>query len=309
MDSAKESENRALLEAVKQFGDVEGIEVDDSPDGLEYAPQVVSVPEGRTLESLKPFIDELRTRPERKRGTSTLTTIDSFVAQVNRSKDGDTVIFADVANRSDPKLLAVFDYNQKGPEGQARFGQHRALYKFPVSDQWKAWTAKPLENLSQVDFAEFLENRIMDVTDPSDMDPEGKGTLATFCRQLGITLASPQRLMELSRGLTVHADHRVIQNVNVGTGEAQIQFAEEHKDAAGAPIKVPGGFAVCIPVFLGGAPYNIPVRLRYRVKDGQVRWTLQPQRLDVVWDDAVTEAVNAVTTKTELTTLVGTPEA
>lgn len=296
------NENRSLLDAAEKFASVEML------TDLKEVPQFATVPVGRKLESVKTFIDEYRTRPERKVGTSELTTIESFVAQVNRSKDDNSVIFADVVNRKAPRLIAVLDYNLAGPTGEPRFGQHRAQYKYPVSDQWTAWTA-PHENMTQVDFAEFLEARIMDVLDPASLDPEGKGVLAAFCRQLGIRPASPQALMELSRGLTLHADHKVTQFVNVGTGEAQISFGETHTDSSGAPVKVSGGFAIAIPVFRGGAPYQIPVRLRYRVKEGQVRWTLQPQRLDEVWDDAITESVNAVTTKTGLTTLFGTPEA
>jgi len=306
----KDSENAAILEAAARLGGVQPVVFTDDnlPEGMPDCPAVVSIPTGRELRSLKPFIDEMRPAPERKRGTSTLTTVDSFVAQVNRSKDGDSVIFADVAERRDPKLICVFDYNKAGPEGTPRFGQHQAIYRYPVSDQWKAWTGKPLDGLGQVEFAEFLENRIMDVLDPSSLKLEGEGTLAAFCRQLGIKPASPQGLMELSRGLTVHADHRVVQQVNIGTGEAQIAFGETHTGADGAPVKVPGGFAIGIPVFLGGAPYQIPVRLRYKVAGGQVKWTLQPQRLDEVWDDAIKESVAAVTTKTDLTTLYGTPE-
>lgn len=298
--TVQQSETDALVRAALKFAEVQTFDLD--------TPEVMVLPAGRTVISLKKFIDEYASAPDRKEGSSEMATIASFVDQVNRSKDADSVVFAAVANRADPKLIAVFDYNKAGPEGAPRFGRHRTLYRFPVSEEWKAWTAKPIDNIGQVDFAEFLEAHIMDVLDPASLDPEGKGTLAAFCRQLGIRPASPQQLMELSRGLTVHANHKVVQNVNVGTGEAQISFGETHTDAQGAPVKVSGGFAIAIPVFIGGPAYQIPVRLRYRVKDGQVRWTLQPQRLDEVWNDAVNESVGSVTTKTALTTLFGTPE-
>lgn len=296
---SEQAETDALVKAALRFAETEIFELD-----AEAKPEVIVIPAGRTIKSLKPFLDEYRTRPERKAGTSELTTVASFVAQVNRSKDANTVIFADVVNRKEPKLLAVFDYNESGPIGAPRFGKHRALYRFPVSVEWAAWTGRPLENMGQVEFADFLENRIMDVLDPLTT---GK-TLDAFCSQLGIKLASPQRIMELSKGLTIHADHKVIQNVNIGSGEMQLGFSEDHKDQTGAPLKIPGGFAIAIPVFRGGAPYQIPVRLRYKLKDGEVRWTLQPQRIDEVWDDAINESVSAVTTATDLVTLFGTPE-
>lgn len=304
------NENKALLDAAERFGAVETVDLGAllEEGGAKTDVQVLSVPLGRKVESIKRLFDEYRTRPERKAGTSEMTTIESFVDQMNRSKDDGSVIFADVANRGEPKLIGVLDYNKAGPKGEPRFGQHRAIYRFPLSEEWKAWTARPIENIAQAEFAEFLETRIMDVLDPVSLDPEGTGTLAAFCRQLGIKPASPQQLMELSRGLAVNVEQKVVQVINVGTGEAQISFGETHSDAKGAPVRVAGGFAIAIPVFYGGAAYQIPVRLRYRAKDGQVKWTLQPQRLVEVWDDAVKEAVNAVTTKTGLTTLFGTPE-
>ena len=306
-----QSENEALLDAARRYGNVDFTsfnEGENADQTIRKGVEIASVPVGRTLVSIKKLLDEYRLRPERKAGTSELTTIESFVDQMNRSKDEDSVIFADVANRTEPKLIGVFDYNHAGPTGDPRFGQHRAVYRFPLSEEWKAWTGKAIENIGQAEFAEFLETRIMDVIDPASLDVEGQGTIAAFCRQLGIKPASPQQLMELSRGLAVNVEHRVVQNINVGTGEAQISFGETHTDAKGAPARVFGGFAIGIPVFYGGAAYQIPVRLRYRVKDGQVKWTLQPQRLVEVWDDAVKESVNAVTTKTGLTTLFGTPE-
>lgn len=302
------AENKALLDAAEKFGAVSLLTLDTDDETVPDLVEVATVPTGRKLESVKRFLDEYRTRPERKAGTSELTTIASFVDQVNRSKDADSVIFADVANADAAKLIAVFDYNKGGPEGEPRFGRHRAVYRFPVSDEWIAWTKRPIENIDQATFAEFLETRIMDIIDSAVAGPETRKNIDAFCRQLGIGLASPQRMMELSRGLTVHAEHKVHQSIAIGSGEQQIAFTEDHKDQSGAPLKVPGGFAIAIPVFKAGAAYPIPVRLRYRVVGGQVRWTLQPQRLEVVWDDAVKEAVNAVTTKTSLVTLYGTPE-
>lgn len=308
----------ALIAAAKEFGRVESAAFDATKDPtIGRLVDIVNLPAGRKLESIKRFLDEYRTRPERMKGTANITTVASFIDHVNRFKDANSTIFADVESRTAPRLLAVLDYNEQpthadtGDEltaGAPRFGEHRAQYKFPVSDQWKAWTAKPIENIGQVEFAEFLETRIMDIMDPASLDSENKGTLAAFCRQLGIKLASPQALMELSRGLTVHADHKVVQYVNVGTGEAQISFGETHTDATGAPVKVSGGFAIAIPVFRDGPAYQIPVRLRYKVAGGQVKWTLQPQRIDEVFDDAVSESVNNVTTKTSLPTIYGTPE-
>lgn len=306
--STTANDNQAIIDAVSKLSVVEvltigGTDPDDDPT-IEQPVHVLSVPQGRKIEPIKKYLDEYRSFPERQKGTSEMFTITSFVDQVNRSKDEDSVIFADVSNRGSASMVAIIDYNHAGSHAQARFGEHRVKYRFPLSDQWKAWTGRPIENIAQRDFAEFIESRIMDIVEPTATGKQ----LDAFSKQLGITLASPQRMMTLSRGLEVNADQKVMQNINVGSGETSIAFSEEHTDQAGAPLKIPGGFGIAIPIFMNGPAYLIPVRLRYRVAGGQVKWTLQPQRLNECWDDAVTEAVNAVTTKTSLVTLFGTPE-
>ncbi len=100
------SENEAILEAAKQFGEVEFQTFNTGTDAdptIRKGVEIAAVPTNRTLHSIKKLLDEYRVRPERKTGTSTLDTVASFVDQVNRSKDANSVIFADVANRAAPK--------------------------------------------------------------------------------------------------------------------------------------------------------------------------------------------------------------
>lgn len=265
---------------------------------------VAVLPAGLTLQSVKPLFDAYRAAPERRIGTAKLDELDSFIAHVKRFADEDSAIFAD-QNDEAPKLTAVLDYHRKDAEGDPRFGQHRAEYAFPLSDEWEKWTEKNGAQMSQADFAEFVEARIADAIDPANAG-EGARVLET---KLGISYASPARLLELSRGLTISVGRRVQQVVNTGTGEAKIAFAEDHTDpTSGAPLKVPGGFVIGIPVFRGGAPYEIPVRLRYRAAGSSVVWFLELYRTDVVFRHAFREAAEKARTETNLPLFFGAPE-
>ena len=306
METENPSNNAAIIEAVERLAVVSKIEL------VSGAPVALVVPAGKQVVSIKKYIDEWADRPDRMKGTARVTTLQSFIDHANRFKDRDSVIFADVSNSA--RLLAVFDYNQAGenlgrpelphPRGLPRFGQHRAEYRFPVSKEWEAWTAAAKKGMSLVDFAEFLEEHLPDVMDPEEVG-QGAKQLAVL---LGIALAGPQRLLELSRGLFVKVGHAVTAFHNASSGEAQLAFEEKHTDDKGGPLRIPGGFVIGIPVFRNGRSYQLPVRLRYRVADRQVTWFLSIQRADRAFDLSVEEAAVAAREATELPLVFGTPE-
>lgn len=293
------SENKDLIDAIEKYVGVQTIEAKRG----EQIADILVLPAGKTAQGIKKFLDEYRDRPERREGTATLTTLDSFIEHVNRHKDDNSAVFVDVANTKDPKLVAVIDYNEAGPKAQARFRRHQAIYQFPVSDEWKAWTGCK-DQMAQAAFAEFLEERIVDIMDPSAVGKAAK----EFADTVGIKLAGPSRIMELSRGLSVRVNSKASNAINLSSGEGQVSFEETHQGQDGGPINIPGGFVIGIPVFRNGAPYSIPVRLRYRVQGGAVVWWFSLQRVDRVWDDAVGEAASAAKDKTGLPVFFGRPE-
>jgi hypothetical protein len=270
--------------------------------GTEQTATVVALPKGKTLHSLKPFVDEYLKRPERKKGNTRLTTLDAFCAFANRHSTSNTVVFLDDTDADAPRLRAVFNAHETELDQEVPLGgelvatasrpdwqDFTADYAFPLSDEWKAWTSLPPQ-FSMLDFALFLEDRITDVVDPFVAGDITK----KFIAELGVKLATGARLMELSRGLKVNVDLRVAQHQNLSSGESALHFSEEHKDAAGAALQIPGAFLIAIPVFRLGALYQIPVRLRYRIIGGKVVWSLSPQRTDRVFEHALEEAEGKV---------------
>lgn len=87
-----------------------------------------------------------------------------------------------------------------------------------------------------------------------------------------------------------------------------MQFSEQHQDEKGAPLKVPGAFLLGIQVFKGGALYQVPARLRYRVTNQVVSWSFALYRTDVLFQHAFTEACETAKAQTELPLFVGSPE-
>lgn len=292
---------------------------------------VLILPNGTGLAAhpIKPFLDPFRERPERRMGTATLQDLASLIAHVNRFKDEDSAIFAD-RNMERPSITAVLDYHEAcntyddtgGLVGEdhasakPRFGQHRANYAFPLSDEWKAWIKAGTTMMDQQEFAEFLEDRIGDVMSPPDLvnaplsadDETAVAKAKDLLSLLGGSFATPNRLMELSRGLAVHVGETVKQATNLSTGEAQVQYVSSHQDEQGQPLKVPNLFLVAIPVFRAGPLYQIAIRLRYRVRGASLVWSCQMYRPEKAFEDAFDEACETAQEKTGLPLFIGHPE-
>lgn len=251
------------------------------------------------------LFNDYRAKPTRRVGTATLLDLDSLIAHVNRFKDGDTVLFASDA-RTSPSILAVLDYHRAGAEADPRFGHHRARFAFPLSDEWSAWAAGNKKPMRMVEFAAFLEDRIIDVLDSGTELPED---MSRFVKAIGGNIASPSKLMEIAVGLKVHEKSNVGETVNLSSGEGEITFVSQHTDAKGAPLKVPNLFLIGIPVFKNGPAYRIAVRLRYRKSDGGLSFWYEMWRDDRVFDDAFNEALGRVRDETSLPVLLGSPEA
>lgn len=253
------------------------------------------------------IFDLYRAAPKARTGTATLTDITSLIDHVNRFKDQDSALFA-VDDRSNPSITAVLDYHRAGAEADPRFGQHRSLFQFPLSDEWLAWTKADKNPFAMGEFAAFLEDRIIDVLDLIPGEDALPEDMQRFVNAVGGNIASPSKLMELSVGLKVNERSAVKEAINLSSGEAQVQFVAEHVDDNGAPLRVPGLFLIGIPVFNHGPLYRLAARLRYRKTAGGLVFFYELWRADRTFDHAFREACARVRIETELPMLFGRPE-
>lgn len=260
------------------------------------------VPEGKKLESLVPLFDAFRPAPLRRKGEAKIRDRASFIAHVEAFKDKDSAIFA-VPDRANPRLLAVYDYNEKGgiADVKPRFGQHRALYRCELSEQWKAWRGVHGRNLSQTEFAAFLEDHIEDVCLVDGPH------IKEMTELLEAKVGGPSAMLKLSRGLQVTATTTVHNAVTLSTGEVQVVFTEQHKDGNG-PITTPNLFFLQIPIFEGGDAYQVGVRLRYRLSEGKLSWSLVLYRDDKVFESAFNGVIAKVKEETDVAIYLGEPE-
>ncbi len=316
----------ALIETIEKRMQPRTVFVHD-PNGQVNTISAIALPQGLTLQPLRDLLNPFRLHPERRTGTAKLDTLASLIDFANRFKGADSALYA-LPERKAPTLQAVINYHRAGADGQAEFCDHRGHYAFPISDEWRAWTEFDGKAMEQGEFAAFLEDRITDVVHPpalilarqygqdlgaaapqaSEAERIADQKLMDLLGQLGTTIATASKLLELSRGMAVHSTGQVKNIVNLQSGAAQVVFSEEHVGSDGAPLVVPGLFLIGIPVFLQGRPYRIPVRLRYRKSGPKLVWFYQIHRPDLVFDDAFRAAAELAREQTGLPLFYGAPE-
>lgn len=258
--------------------------------------------------------DLYRQYPLARRGTVRLTTLDSFIAVVKRFSFETSAIFA-CDDMAKPSLTAIFDYHPdngwagetENPPPMIQNGHHRAAYSFPLSPEWQAWIGMDAKPMGMVEFARFLEDHIVDVSaDP--IEAFGKAS-QDFVKANRGNLATPTKLIEISRGLQIYESSVIKEAKNLSTGEAQFTFDSQHTDGDGKPLVLPNMFSIVLPVFRGASdPFRLIARFRYRKTGDGLKFWYELWRPDLVFDTAFQESIAAVGSETELPVYIGLPE-
>jgi len=306
----------------------------DTPDGLDLTrPHLITLPNHRKVEDLT---DKHRSaaeylKPARRKGTARFDDLQSLIVWSNRFKGETSALFAKPDMKA-PTLTCIADYHAQGPVDQdaatgdptARHCHHRAIYNFPLSEEWRAWMAvscgndgKPLL-LEKDDLGEFIEAQAKDIMDPtpaileakeSEKNQKWENRLIRTAQQIEGRYGQLTQLLAMSKQFQVFESSDLKVSTNRDTGESEIQFLNEHKGADGKPLNIPNLIIIAIPVFMGGAPYRMPVRFRYRKMGGTVRFIMSIYNPEKSFEAAFKEAVIEATEATALPTFMGSPEA
>lgn len=290
-DQKTRTENDAVIEAVRGLHGFQQINIDPPASENSIAP-VLLVPKDMQTFNLRSVLDEYRTRPRRRTQAAKLIDVKSFSDHVKRYAAGvekGVTLYATI----DPAQITA-TYDDHTTDQLPGFAQDTASYSFPISKAWKAWIENALSGASLTEFASFLEDNLADVVDPSTA---GDGA-QKFATRFSVEYASADRILQLSRGLALKERSEVQHSVNLGSGEGEVSWKVSHEDKEGGKLNVPGAVLIAIQVFDGGPMYQIPIRIRYRVKDGQLRWWLLAHRSDLAREKAIRDVCNQIATDT-----------
>ena len=290
-----------IQETAKKASDLDVMTVDTEGlgDGLPDRVPFLYDRGGAGLVPLASVIENSRLEPDRRKGTAVMTSLSSLIAFINRQKDEDSVVFGN-AEWPGASITCVFDYHTKAHT--PRHLAHKAHYAFAFDRAFKTWMEADGQVLKQDEFAAFIEDMIADLASPSKEEEQ------EFEKLFKTKFATPSQMVSLSRGLQVNVASQVKNNVTLQSGEGEIVFVEEHRDAAGEKIVVPGLFIIALPIFEDGHKVRIAVRLRYRVSGGGVRWIMQMYKVHEAIVDRVRADLALVHKETGLSVFEGSPE-
>lgn len=236
----------------------------------------IVLPAGAELKDVESFLGA----PLRKKGVVVLNDVGSFIAYVLAEKDVGTRLYGAY---KEPGFTAVF--NDHGSDGPA-WKDYRASYACPLSTEWKAWTTMSGRQMSQAEFAAFIENNLPDIAVPPAAD-----------------------MLEISRSLEAKKKVNFASGIRLSNGQNELTYEEQMSGTANkGKLSVPEEFVIGVPVLEGGIKYAVTARLRYRIADGgTLAMWFELVRPHKILEDAVQAVWKEIEQKTELTVFNGKP--
>ncbi|WP_456390430.1 DUF2303 family protein [Profundibacter sp.] len=323
---AAENTAQTMRNVMAELGKTETL-ANPAPDKTLIEAALVTTPTGRNHHDLtsthRAALEYLK--PARRKGTARLADLQSLTDWAQRFKGDTSALFAE-PDMDAPTITCIADYHAAGPiepttptgDPTARHCHHRAVYNFPLSNEWKAWMEVSDTPMEKDDLGEFIEANAKDIMDPtpailkgaeSDKNKDWENRLILTAQQIEGRYGQLSQLLKMSKQFQVYETSDLKIATNRDSGESEIQFLNEHKTADGKPLNIPNLIIIAIPVFANGAPYRMPVRFRYRKSGGQIRFILSLYNPEKSFEAAFDVAVNKITADTELPMFKGTPES
>ncbi len=266
-DPSQIGDTQAAIAAGAALGDPR------SPVADEKAGVFTVVPKDYRIDDLEKFLP----RPLRINEAVTLHDTDSFIAYVNNFKLPVSLIFFDTIEE---EFLAVLDYHEVET---ASWCGHTATFKPRRSVEFETWMGTNRKQMTQVDFARFLEENMPDVVEPSSAD----------LLQVALTFEA-KKSVEFASG------------VRLANGQIQFAYDEIVRGTAQkGTIEIPEQFVIGVPIHINGPAYRIPVRLRWRLQEGKVIFWYEILRPHRFIEDALKEIRERVGVETSTTILAG----
>lgn len=224
------------------------------------------VPEGYRLHTVD--LSPYRDRPKRKSGETTVKDADSFIDFVSTHGEPGTTLYADETAGT---IKAVLNASTAEAPGWA---DHSCTLRLSHTTEWVRWANADSTWLSQEAFAEFVEESLPDFRDPT-----------------------PAHMLELSRTFEATKQAEFEGGIRLDNGQRQIGYKETVAARAGrnGHLEVPETMTVGLRVYKGGPGFNVEVRLRYRINNGNLVLAVKIDRREDLIETAFAGTVETVT--------------
>jgi uncharacterized protein YfdQ (DUF2303 family) len=245
---------KTILEAGREAGQIR------QASGLQ--PYAI-VPDGTTMEPIPQAPDKVLYRVE---AAPRFNAWQDFAAYINRFKVSSSQVFGHrVTGDKSSIVKAVIDYHKQPvtPGGDIQsvpmHGTHLPTLVLQHSEEWVDWTRQNREEMTQLEFAAFLEDHFTQVT-----KPDGASLLE----------------LVLAFQASETAEFKSIKNL----GNGQVAFAYttsiEEKGLSGDPITMPKVIELQLAPYIGLSPVLMTARFKYRLKGGQLTLWYELEKVD-----------------------------
>ncbi len=239
-----------------------------------------------------------------------LQQVESLVEYVNRFKNSNSVLFADIASST---ILSIIDYhisaNAPAPanvEGgvpasaapEARHTKHTAILRLPHSLEWDTWKAIDGRLMSHVDFANFIEENGGDVMPLVGMR-DGSGNQIED---------APSTVLELVRELQVKSSFGASSAIRNGD-YVSIEMQKGDDVSTKRNVALPNMIHLIVPVYFGEDAVQLDALIRRKVEDGSLKLGVKLVRPEQVRQDEFKRIVHGIAHEVGLATHYGKPTA
>lgn len=249
--------------------------------------QLIALPPDWTTELIDQ--ENFQKRPRRKVAQARADDADSFIAYIRRHG---SVMDCTVWIQQDPRKRELKFHgilNDHGDDEAKRGWRDHTISYVPVtSAEWDLWSGKHTKAMSQLEFAQFIEENGKDIAN-ADGFPSGADMLA-----MALQFEATQDV-QIKSALRLQSGAVALSYTDIENAETQLR------------MNVFSKFAIGIPVFFRGQAYQIEARLRYRIGNGKATFWYELVRPDVIFDDAGAEVVNKIKAGTGVPTFFGKP--
>lgn len=219
--------------------------------------------------------------PARKQGTTTVRDADSFLAYFDKHSDDASEVYADADRLT---ITAVLDAHTGDTP---RWAGHRVTLQLRTTDAWKQWIQNDNQLLDQDTFANFLEDHLPELLEPSAAD-----------------------MLEIAQSISGATKAEFQSSTRLSTGQRQFAYVETMTAKAGqkGQLTIPETFVVGLVPFEGSEGYRLTARFRYRLsRDGALTLGYKLERPADTLRTAFGDVVTTVGEQIDQQVMNGTP--
>lgn len=240
----------------------------------------VMTPPGYIAKDITDLVEKAQPMPNRKRGTVQLKDVASLLAYcADQAVNDYAYIYADPDKRS---VTAIFNDHRDVPGWR----DHRAEFCAEYTAEYKNWLSKNKQAMTQGEFAEFIEDNLADIAEPSS-----------------------QTLLEVATTMQAKTDINFSSAKHLQNGQVQLAYTEtiDARAGAGGALEIPKTFTLGLRIFKNGDGYKLTARLKYRLHAGSVKFWYELDRPERSVEDAFAGYVLQIREASGYQVLIGTP--